>query len=239
MPYVPSRKTDGEAPDREVLDKSVEAIAQEAAGRITNNFSLIRVYKDTFHDIAKCLAYFVYDQWQTRSVRAAAHSGEAAVVAETMPYALANDIYEVSQIYGYEGAFLGELNYAITRFIQRVPQIKIANGDWKESDELRYWLYACTVDALISMTQLNTGLGISGVFEDIKDEYKRRVNTAYEAAQIVKSGDCYDAPYYTRLVEVRDESGKLVGHQEIMLKRSESTLSRDILDGAIILRASV
>ena len=38
------------------------------------------------------------------------------------------------------------------------------------------------------------------MFEDIKDEYKRRVNSAYEAAQILKSGDCYDyVPFRTQL----------------------------------------
>ncbi len=61
---------------------------------------------------------------------------------------------------------------------------------------------------------------------------------AYEAAQIVKSGDCYDTPYYSRLVEVVDEEGNFVGHQHVMLKRDESTLNKDVLDGQLVLRKS-
>lgn len=84
--------------------------------------------------------------------------------------------YDVSAKYGYEGAYLGECNYVWTRFIQRVPQIKVARGEWKESDELRYWLYACTVEALTCAAAQTQAwdIGLGGVFEDIKDEYKRR-----------------------------------------------------------------
>ena len=58
--------------------------------------------------------------------------------------------------------------------------------------------------------------GFVGVLEDVKDEYKRRVNTAYEAVQIKKSGDCYDTPYHTELVDVKDKDGNVVGWQEVM-----------------------
>lgn len=75
-----------------------------------------------------------------------------------------------------------------------------------------------------------------GVLQDVSAEHKRRVNVAYEAAQIVKSGDCYDTPYYTRLVEVVDKDGKHVGHFEVMLKRSEETLNKDLLDGCVKLQ---
>ncbi len=136
----------------------------------------------------------------------------------------------------YEGAYLGEFNYSFTRFIQRVPEIMVENRTWTE--ELRYWLYAATVQALTYAQSKTEDLdnGISGVFEDIKDEYKRRVNTAYEAAQIIKSGDCYNTPYYTRVVEVVDEKGRVLGHMEIMLKRSPETLNKDVLDGQIVLK---
>ena len=73
------------------------------------------------------------------------------------------------------------------------------------------------------------GIGIGGVFEDVKDEYKRRVNTAYEAAQIVKNGDCYDTPYYTKLIEVIDSDGHHVGYQEVMVKRSHFTVGFDTI----------
>ena len=61
------------------------------------------------------------------------------------------------------------------------------------------------------------------------------MNTAYEAEQILKSGDCYDTPYYTKLVPVVDDNGKAVGHMEIMLKRSPETLDKDVLPGRLIL----
>jgi hypothetical protein len=220
MPYIPSKKTDGKSIDREIIDAAVEILARDAAARITNNLSLIKVYKAIFIE----LAYGV--DAVSRGLEAGL--GNVAV--------LANTICSVGAQYDYEGAYLGELNYAMTRFIQRVPQIMVEKGRWEQ--ELRYWLYAATVEALTWTTveTLSLGIGVSGVFEDIKDEYKRRVNTAYEAAQIVKSGDCYDTPYYTRLVEVVDEHGEHVGYQEVMLKRSAATLNKDVLDGQFVLR---
>lgn len=222
MPYVPSKKTDGKSTDREQLDFAVEAVAQDIAVQVTNNLSLITVYKNTFHRIAFQLH--------------AKHTSAGAAWANTSTDDLARVIIAVGATYGYEGAFLGELNYAITRLIQRVPQIKVQQGVWAQ--ELRYWLYAATVEALTTTAyeMRSGGMGISGVFEDIKDEYKRRVNTAYEAEQILKSGDCYDTPYYTRLVKVVNEDGKLIGHQEIMLKRSDETLNLDVLSGEILLK---
>jgi hypothetical protein len=123
---------------------------------------------------------------------------------------LAKAICDVSIPYKYDGAFLGELNYSITRLIQRIPQIMVDREIFKSA--LRYWIYA----------------GIVGVLIDIKDEYKRRVNTSYEAAQIVKSGDCYDTPFYTKLVEIIDQTGKVIGHQEVMIKKEDDN-GKDIL----------
>jgi hypothetical protein len=217
MPYVPKV-------DREELDIAVEKVAQETAERITNNFSLVDEYEDVFDAVATHLNHTILG----RNVPA---------YPETASVTLGKTILEVARKYDYEGAFLGELNYSITRLIQRVPQIKVARGDWKESDEFRYWLYACTAESLThAASKWDTGIGISGVFEDIKDEYKRRVNTAYEAAQIVKNGDCYDAPYYTREVEIQDESGNRVGTIQVMFERNEETLKKDILDGIIVLK---
>lgn len=221
MPYVPSKKTDGKSTDREILDSAVENLANVAVTKITNNLSLIKVYKPIFVGVAHELHSAIQG--------AGTSSGNEEA-------ALARAIHEVGAKYGYEGAYLGELNYAFTRFIQRVPQVKVKNGEWAQ--ELRYWLYAATVEALTYAAHETEGLGIgvSGVFEDIKDEYKRRINTAYEAEQILESGDCYDTPYYTRLVEVVDENGAHVGHQEVMLKREDATLNKDILEGKVVLK---
>lgn len=69
-----------------------------------------------------------------------------------------------------------------------------------------------------------------------KDEYKWRVNRPYEAFQIIKNGDCYDTPYYGRLVEVVDEDGKHVGYMEVWLKRSPETVNLNLLKSQIVLK---
>ncbi len=138
-------------------------------------------------------------------------------ILDPLAKALADGIAQVAAKYKYDGAFLGELNYSLTRLIQHLPRSLMKFQGF--ASELRYWMYA----------------GIVGVLVDVKDEYKRRVNTSYEAAQIVKSGDCYDAPYYTKLLEVLDSSGNYLGHMEVMVKRSDNTLNKDVLDDKIAL----
>ena len=137
---------------------------------------------------------------------------------------LAATIVETARGSGVKGGWTGELNYAITMLIQHVPHAMRVRKAWDES--LRYWIYAQTVGALTRTAydlHLRTGddyvgNGLTGVFEDVKDEYKRRVNTAYEAAQILKSGDCYDfAPFRTRLVAATVDG--VAGYQEVMLPR--------------------
>jgi len=221
MPYVPSKKTDGKSADREIIDAAAEILADKAAGEITDNLSVIDVYGNVFLKTARALKEFLAGQ------NPAGGSEEG----------LAKAIYEVAAAYDYQGAYLGEFNYAFTRFIQRVPAIMVEKKRW--DGEFRYWIYAATVSALISASRQAEDLkiGLEGVLEDIKDEYKRRVNTAYEAAQILKSGDCYETPYYTKVVEVVDEAGNSVGHMEIMLKRGPETIDKDILDGQLVLKS--
>jgi hypothetical protein len=132
-------------------------------------------------------------------------------ILDPLAKALADGIAKVAAGYKYDGAFLGELNYSLTRLIQHLPRSLQEFQGFK--DEIRYWLYA----------------GIVGVLVDVKDEYKRRVNVGYEAAQIEKSGDCYDTPYYTRLIDVVTKLGEKVGTLEVQLKRSDSTLNIDKL----------
>lgn len=206
MPYVP---TD----DRPVIDAAVEKAAVDLVSKVTTNFSVLQLYKDLFLSVGIDLC-------------------TVATGGGILGPGLADTIYGVAIKYGYEGAFLGELNYAITRLIQRVPQLMVASGKWQAKDELRYWLYAVTVEALIyaAANCKDSGCGVGGVFEDIKDEYKRRVNTAYEAAQIVKSGDCYDTPYYNRLMRIVDSEGNEVGKFLVDMPRSDETLHTDVLD---------
>lgn len=132
--------------------------------------------------------------------------------------AMVDAIGEVSMRHKYDGAFAGELNYSLTRLLQEIPRDLVERGQFNE--EMRYWMQPL----------------MYGVLLDVALEHKLRVNTAYEAAQIVKSGDCYDAPFYTRLAEVVDEEGGHVGYQHVMLKRSEETLEVDVLPGRIVVR---
>ncbi len=228
-----------------MLDAAVERLVADIVARVNSNLSLLKVYKSVFLKVAQHLHSIIIDSSSSpipfyKSVFLKVAQCLRFVVrgseADSSEANLAKAIYEVGAKYNYEGAYVGEFNYAFTRLIQRVPQLKVANGDWAQ--ELRYWLYDFTVEALTSASYKTEYLeiGVSGVFEDIKDEYKRRVNTAYEAEQILKSGDCYNAPYYTRLVEVVDETGKLIGYQEIMLKRNDATLGKDLLDFQMVVK---
>jgi len=220
MPYVPSEKTVPPAEDRVMLDAVVRPLADEAASRITNNMSLVKVYQDIFIKVSKQLDILL--------------AGKQ--IKDSVESRVAQAVYGLKQKYDYEGAHLGELNYAFTMFIQWVPEAKVKRGEWKE--EFRYWVYALTVKALTYAQSHTETLksGVSGVWEDIKDEYKREMNPAYEAAQMVKSGHCYFGPWYNRLIELVDEAGKHVGYQEVMLKRSEETLHLDVLDLQIVVR---
>ncbi len=224
MPYVPSIKTDGKSQDRTILDAAVEIAAREAASKITSNFSLTKTYKEVFVSVATWLA-------------AGMPADQLAEDKKGM-FALAVAIENTGATYGYEGAFLGELNYAITRFIQRVPQLMVSDGKWLAKDEIRYWLYAATIGALLSAEAQARTLddNIAAVFHDIKDEYKWRVNRSYEMAQIKKSGDCYDTPFYSRGVEVVDEDGNHIGDTEIYLARSAETLGVDMLPFVLVLK---
>ena len=224
MPYVPSKKTDGKSTDREVIDAALAPLVSSVAAEITNNFSLRPIYERVFMETASSL-------WDILENPVPTEDDE-----NELTWNLAKAIYETGAKYGYEGAYLGEFNYAFTRFIQLVPQEKVMRGDWK--DELRYWLYAETVTALKHAEDhtKNLDIGVDGVFRDIKDEYKWEVNRSYEIAQILKSGHCYFTPYYNRVVEVVDEEGKHVGYIEVMLKRSEATLNIDELPLQLVLK---
>lgn len=128
---------------------------------------------------------------------------------------LAVKIAEVSKRHGHEAAWAGELNYALTRLLQELPRALVVEG--VISGELRYWIQPL----------------MYGVLGDVANEHKLRVNVAYEAHQILKSGDCYDTPYYTKLIEVVDELGTHIGWQHVLVQRSASTVNKDKLDTKI------
>ena len=94
-----------------------------------------------------------------------------------MPYIMPKDreqldpiIQELSKIikniakeYNYDGAFAGILNYTCTTLVLQVLPAR------------RYWVIAL----------------VTGVLENIKQEFYRRYAAPYEDEQIIKNGDCY------------------------------------------------
>lgn len=142
-------------------------------------------------------------------------------ILDPLAKALADGIAKVASKYSYDGAFLGEMNYSLTRLIQHLPRSLQQYCNFK--DETRYWLQA----------------GMFGVLDDVKLEYKLRVNQSYEQEQIKKSGDCYDTPYYSRTVEVVDDFDKHIGYVYVNVKRSEDTLNVDILPQKLTLKNDI
>jgi len=206
MPYIASV-------ERPAIDKKVQALGEQITELLSegaNKDTEISVhYRRTFVAVAKALLQLE----KGRPVRDS--SGGAG--------GLALEIYgDATKASRDRGAWLGRFNYALTRLIQVVPQKMVEKGVWNE--EFRYWLYAQTAGALerAAMEIHDLGIdewqsdGLVGVLHDVKDEYKRRVNAAYEAVQIRKAGDCYTTPYRTELKDVKDAGGRVVGYEEVM-----------------------
>jgi hypothetical protein len=201
VPYVPKE-------DRPELDGAVKELSDEIVSLLktkNGDTDLAVLYKEKITDVIDAII-----------------NREIGKIIEnsTPPINLGNKIFDVAVKYNYRGAWLGELNYAITRLIQLVPYTLYKSGVFKEA--LRYWIYALTAGALeqvaIDFSKKRkipewVKIGIVGVINDIKDEYKRRVNTAYESHQIEKNGDCYEySPYHTELRKTDD------GFTEVMKK---------------------
>jgi len=232
MPYVPSEKTPPKNgiekyEDRVKIDEVVKLVARDLAEKITDNFSLVTEYVEAFSYIGMTL-----EQLQSRE--------EPEIMSDypTSYLALATTIFDVARKYKYDGAFLGELNYAITRLIQELPKEMVRKEKW--TSELRYWGYSMTVGAVVKVANRFTNspdsvdIAIGGVFTDIKDEMKVVVNEAYEHAQIKKSGHCYDGPYYSRVMDVVNDKGILIGTIKVNLERSTETLDIDVLPVKLI-----
>lgn len=66
---------------------------------------------------------------------------------------------------GYDGAFAGPLNYCCTRLALQVVRLRFG--------KIRYWLIAIII----------------GTFQNITEEFYRRVAVPYEEKQLGKSGD--------------------------------------------------
>jgi hypothetical protein len=207
MPYIARE-------ERPAIDKVVDQLAERISGdlaRGSNKETEISVYyRRTFVAVAGALA-------RLERAEPVQQRGEAEGAQ-----ALAFEIFgEPSAASGDRGSWLGRLNYGLTRLIQVVPEKMVEKGVWRE--EFRYWVYAQTVGALARAAMEVDGMGddwpidgLVGVLVDVKDEYKRRVNAAYETFQIRRSGDCYNTRYRTELSEVKDSSGRVIGYADVM-----------------------
>jgi hypothetical protein len=206
MPYISAEERPG-------IDERVEALAEEVSGALAreeNKDTEISVhYRETFVAVARALLQL--------------ERGKKVLKVPGHVRSLAIEVFgETGKSSGDRGAWLGRLNYALTRLIQVVPEKMVEKGVWKE--EFRYWVYAMTVGALARSAMEVHALegegwpadGLVGVLVDVKDEYKRRVNSAYEAFQIRKAGDCYGTRYRTELSEVRDAAGRVLGYSDVM-----------------------
>jgi hypothetical protein len=207
MPYIPPN-------NRPPIDEAVDQLAKEIA-------DAMQAGKETSELGSRLRAAFMA---VARYIRESETGKSPAVGGKAQE--LARRILDIAASYGIKGGWTGELNYAVTRLLQAVPYQLYKKGEWQEP--LRYWIYAETVGALTRTAwDLHAecaddyiGNGLCGVFIDIKDEYKRRVNTAYEAAQILKSGDCYDrTTFRTQLVPVSING--VDGYQEVMLPQQK------------------
>jgi hypothetical protein len=132
-------------------------------------------------------------------------AGKEARVSNGSIGSLAREIIETGSEDG--GFWAGDLNYSLTRMIQLVPKKLAEKGKWER--EFRYWTYAVTAGALERAAfEINARsredersewilTALVGTLIDVKDEYKRRVNAAYEEEQIKLNGDCYEVNYST------------------------------------------
>lgn len=206
MPYIA-------AEERPAIDKKVEALAEQIASVLSlekNKDTDVSVhYRRTFVAIARVLLQL--------------EQGKTARKVHDRAWNLAAEVFgDAGKASKERGAWLGRLNYALTRLIQVVPDKMVKGGSWKEP--FRYWVYAQTVGALERSAMEVDALGgddwptdgLVGVLLDVKDEYKRRVNAAYETVQIRKAGDCYTTRYRTELSEVKDPAGRVIGYGEVM-----------------------
>jgi hypothetical protein len=205
MPYIA-------AEDRPHLDAVVDALAKELASKLSKEMNgdteVSLCYKSAFLAVARKLQSLQKGEKQP---------------ARNKAEELALRIFAGAEKHGYRGAWLGGFNYALTRLIQRVPVKMVEKRAWKK--EFRFWVYALTAGAL-ERTAMRIHLegeeddwvtdALVAVLTDVKDEYKRRVNSAYEAIQIKESGDCYTTPYRTEVLEVKDDLNKVIGYTEMM-----------------------
>jgi len=206
MPYIAQA-------DRDKIDPAVETLAHEMARAITVNSSLVPVLRHTMVAVVGAIKIVLQPDFVLTLQRPQAYAAANALATAVLNAA-------VTRGAPADGTFLGPLNYAVTRLLQRIPQIKVERGDWR--DEFRYWMSPYINEALMLAERdtLEWGIGAAGVFRDVLEEYRERVKKPYEYAQAVKNGDCFDTPWHTKAMSLVDARGRRVGYAVAMVERS-------------------
>ncbi len=214
MPYV-------EKHDRAKLEAYITDLAEDMAKRLASSKAANRE--------AELGAMYKAALLETADAIIARESGK-----DTMPRTpaqrMGTNLWEVAKRKGgsIKVDWLGNLNYCVTRLIQMVPHAMAERHGWKA--EFNSTIYLVTSGALEqSALEVRTRYvppniewvldGLVGVLFDIEDEYKRRVDTAYQAVRVSEVGDVYDAPFRTKVVATKGAGGS-DGFQEIMMDYS-------------------
>lgn len=185
MPYI-------EQKDRAELDPLIENAVEEICDRFQHDKELIKSIVEALITMAGAIkAHFDHQHINLHNTY------------QTLALKIVNGI-DNNDPYDIRMRWAGWLNYSVSRILVLLPKRLVATGYFKK--EFAYWIYACMVGALGEATNIVTDISgqddirgcLVGVFTDIKDEYKWRVNRAYERVKIAENGDVFlDAPYYT------------------------------------------
>lgn len=185
MPYIVPES-------REQLEPFIEDVVNEISTRFQTDGELVRALVEAFLTISGSIkAYFSNHELNK-------HNAYQTLGLKIVRGISSTDSYEIRM------GWAGDLNYCITRILILLPKKLMLLGILKK--EFAYWMYACFVGALFEIANIVADTSgqddirgcLAGVFIDIKDEYKWRVNRAYERIKIQENGDCYkDAPFYT------------------------------------------
>lgn len=207
-----------EKSQREKLDPLINDLAEDVAKQLSGKPN--KQGKRTNQQEEDVSALYKTTILQMADTLIALQGGQGNTPANTPSQRLAKQIFESGES---SDGWLGGFQYSVTRLIQIVPHIMVVNLEWQA--EFRYFLYALTAGSLeqsaleIRTKQASLPWVIDGLVAslfDAKDEYKRRVNISYEAIQIKKSGDCYDVPFRTQVIDAKDPTGNK-GYEEIMM----------------------
>lgn len=203
--------------DRLELDKAVDLLADKIVSQVTSSVAKSDLSEAYIKNIVKvCKAIQDIEIYKMDNYQ-----------MEDPANKLGKEILNEGKKYDYKEAWLGELNYSITRLVQVVPKKMVESGHWQ--NEFRYWIAALTMGSLeqaklevakITSPDRHKWIvdGFVGTMACVSSEYYRRAVAPYESVQIVKNGDAFTTPHRSDPIEhinARDNSsGFIEMHRE-------------------------